>query len=861
MAFLLIQCLLSLPLQESPISVVVRVCQCLRGVVFLAMVRLIMIRLVIVLLGIIFQGVVLQQGALDLRQKLHQPDVDERILELAKQMCLMQILVGEETLELDVHKCAMGLENRRCLMHLFTGRGKVRLQAGEVEVGGSRTSIMWIMEWERMRMRRKKRAKERRKMITVQRTLAVTTMTRNPPPKAIRGRKRPATAAAGTRAGGPKKINLGNRDQSPGSPGTGRPRGSARNGTDGNDPTATTTGATGATNGAGAEGARGAAGSGEATGRVTRSSTKRAAATPSDNPGGAKKRKKKDPPPSLRVKNTAPTTKGSLYVLGENDFGQLGMGDRKTYTRPTKNTTPGLPKFVQVAAGRWHCIALSDDLKKIFTWGDNSYAQLGRDPPDFKGIDTTRPSEVERLARLKAEGKEEEANAKGSKSARSAKKTPKNKKNQEKPEEPKEPKEPDKPNPDMGTEIRETPAEVVFPRLRPGSRFVQVVATDTACFVLTEDGDVWGWGTFREGDAKEYWNTPVIGFRRDMKFQKRPYRYPKNTELKNVKRLAAGAEHVLAQIAVTAQSAGNLSKTPMLCDRDCVRSWGSHKNGQLGHRSSTDFTCLNVGLCAFSKDNDARWRKEYDFEVETISTGKYQSFVTFKDKHIYSWGYNKHYQTGHMDYIGTDTNTWIHGIPTNLDLPRVRPYFNKQYPCFTSVSAGVQYGVAIPHNDRLCRAWGHVSYGLVGNPMDEIARPPLDIDKGVVDRPILVRDTTKAVMGRVSEVAAGATHTVAVLENGRAMGWGRNGWCQLGETGPLFDPNAAGLNGNNYCDLATELVLPQRRGRVVSAAVGAHFTILLVDEDAEPDAEAVGVPAPENGLRRSNRSRTTRGPY
>lgn len=42
-----------------------------------------------------------------------------------------------------------------------------------------------------------------------------------------------------------------------------------------------------------------------------------------------------------------------------------------------------------------------------------------------------------------------------------------------------------------------TPGDVVMDGVPDGTRFVQVVAGDNATFALTEEGTVYGWGTFR----------------------------------------------------------------------------------------------------------------------------------------------------------------------------------------------------------------------------------------------------------------------------------------------------------------------------------------------------------------------------
>lgn len=42
-----------------------------------------------------------------------------------------------------------------------------------------------------------------------------------------------------------------------------------------------------------------------------------------------------------------------------------------------------------------------------------------------------------------------------------------------------------------------TPAEIDMTGVAPNTKFVQVAASDSASFAVTEDGRVYGWGTFR----------------------------------------------------------------------------------------------------------------------------------------------------------------------------------------------------------------------------------------------------------------------------------------------------------------------------------------------------------------------------
>lgn len=103
---------------------------------------------------------------------------------------------------------------------------------------------------------------------------------------------------------------------------------------------------------------------------------------------------------------------------------------------------------VAIATGGMHCIAITRD-NKILTWGVNDQGALGRDTPK----------------RVREEGDDEDS---------------------------------DSDDDDSGLNPAESTPGVVDNKYFPeGTKFVQVAASDSASFVLTGDGFVYGWGTFR----------------------------------------------------------------------------------------------------------------------------------------------------------------------------------------------------------------------------------------------------------------------------------------------------------------------------------------------------------------------------
>jgi len=155
------------------------------------------------------------------------------------------------------------------------------------------------------------------------------------------------------------------------------------------------------------------------------------------------------------VINKAPTTKLNVYVFGEGSSGELGLGTSKKamgVKRPRLNPylSADTVGVVQVAVGGMHCVALTHD-NKILTWGVNDQGALGRD--------TTWDGGMKDLDDDKSDASDED---------------------------------------DNGLNPRESiPTAIPSDAFPEGTVFVEVAAGDSTTFALTDDGNVYGWGTFR----------------------------------------------------------------------------------------------------------------------------------------------------------------------------------------------------------------------------------------------------------------------------------------------------------------------------------------------------------------------------
>jgi regulator of chromosome condensation len=150
-------------------------------------------------------------------------------------------------------------------------------------------------------------------------------------------------------------------------------------------------------------------------------------------------------------KNLRPNTRLSIFVFGDGENAELGLG------AGAKATHVGFPRLnpfldpekvgvVSLDCGGMHVVALTQD-NQVLTWGINDHNLLLRDTTWEGGLRDAGESDSEDECGL---------------------------------------------NP-----LESTPAAIPAERLPKGVKIFQVAAGDSATFLLSEDGLVYGWGFFR----------------------------------------------------------------------------------------------------------------------------------------------------------------------------------------------------------------------------------------------------------------------------------------------------------------------------------------------------------------------------
>ncbi|PWY92378.1 Ran exchange factor Prp20/Pim1 [Aspergillus heteromorphus CBS 117.55] len=454
------------------------------------------------------------------------------------------------------------------------------------------------------------------------------------------------------------------------------------------------------------------------------------AAAPAAAPRVTKKQKE-----AHAILNYAPKQLLDVYVFGTNCYGELGLGDA---TKKSEIPGPVLnPKLsadaagvVQLAIGGVHSAALTHD-NKILTWGVNDEGTLGRDTKEErKEVDAPN-----------GDAKEDESDS-------------------------------DSDDDEVDLNMKEaTPTAVDSDLFPKGTVFTQLTATDSATFALTQEGQVYGWGTFRGSNG-------VIGFSPDTKIQTKPVLVP---GLEKITYLAAGSQHVLA---LTAKGA--------------VLTWGCEEQNQLGRRISGrlhgKLEGLIPGQCALPSD------------VVSIGTGSYHSFAIRKNGRVHAWGSNNFGQTAVPMSAGESDAVVLY--PTEVKSFR-------KHSKIVSIVGGKDHSLAVTEDGK-CLTWGRVDNKALGIPLEEM--PADEIVHDEHDRPRILTMPTPLVDIKEEIVFATASsdHSFAITKDGKAYSWGFNVQRQAGHRDQDEVERPTLLSNKHVNDK-----------KLVGAAAGGQFSMIV----------------------------------
>ncbi|RMZ83531.1 hypothetical protein DV736_g6611, partial [Chaetothyriales sp. CBS 134916] len=199
---------------------------------------------------------------------------------------------------------------------------------------------------------------------------------------------------------------------------------------------------------------------------------------------------------------------------------------------------------------------------------------------------------------------------------------------------------------DTGLNFKEsTPSAVDTAGLPVDIVWTQLTCTDSATFALTDNGNVYGWGTFRGNE--------VPG-------------------LHNILQLAGGSNHVLA-----------------LSNKGEVYAWGAGQQNQLSRRiierrKLNGLVPTRVGLPK---------------KIVLIGAGSYHSFAVTESGEVYSWGLNSFGETGIAAQIGDGEESDVHQATIVKSL--------RKFGKITCIDGGSHHTVAVTNEGELL-VWGRL---------------------------------------------------------------------------------------------------------------------------------------------------------
>lgn len=410
-------------------------------------------------------------------------------------------------------------------------------------------------------------------------------------------------------------------------------------------------------------------------------------------------------------------------------MGELGLGtDQYAQDVNLLRLNPFLPAaqvgVVQLAIGGMHCLALSQD-NRIFSWGVNDEGALGRDVEYNVGEMVQIP--------------------KGDTTVEM--------------------------DDDNGNNPREvSPFPIPSEFFPEGTIFTQIAAGDSCSFALTNEGLVYGWGTFKVNflpKASQYLEAHTDkslfqteqgdpAFSETAKNQWRPALIP---GLKNITKVVCGANHALA-----------------LDNKGKAFIWGRDDKSQLGRRHVARHAHASLKPVEFGLQGKG---------IKDIGTGSYHSFAIDRKNDVWAWGNNAMCQCADPEGKGVSDTT----------INSVRRIENLSSYNFKSITGGMNHSIGITEKDE-CVVWGSATNGAIGVDLKTVSKDNVIAKEGG-DVGIVFKPTKVSKVGNVVSVAAGGDTSMAVNHKGEAWAWGSNTSAQTGinddSVNTVWEPRNPGM--------------------------------------------------------------------
>ncbi len=299
----------------------------------------------------------------------------------------------------------------------------------------------------------------------------------------------------------------------------------------------------------------------------------------------------------------------------------------------------------------------------------------------------------------------------------------------------------------------DTPASVGPVDLGAGDTATAISSGSYHTCAIRQDGSVLCWGYGGNGRLG-YGNTADVGA----------------TQAPG----AAGAVDLGPGLSATAISAGD-GFTCAIVDNGSVRCWGYGSEGQLGHDNASsigDGATRGAGVPDQSVASAGPVDLGAGRTAVAISAGARHACAILDDGSVRCWGWGVFGQLGYGNTHDVGDGGFTAGVP-NPSVASAGPVDLGSGRTAVAISAGVRHTCAIL-DDGSVRCWGsgvdgELGYGATTNAGDTPASVPAAMG------PVNLGPGRTAVA-----IAAGDTHTCAVLDDHTVRCWGSGGHGRLG---------------------------------------------------------------------------------
>jgi YD repeat-containing protein len=285
----------------------------------------------------------------------------------------------------------------------------------------------------------------------------------------------------------------------------------------------------------------------------------------------------------------------------------------------------------------------------------------------------------------------------------------------------------------------QVPAQVLTAAGQPLAGIVAIGSGAGYGLALAADGTVWAWGENGSGQLADGTTT-----NRTLAQQVRD---ANGAPLVGIRAIAAGDDHVLALKA-----------------DGRVLAWGYNGYGQLGDNTTTARTRARMVL-------DDGYRALTG--IVAIAAGGNQSLALGSDGYALAWGSNGYGQLGD----GSTTNRYLPQWVVDAD--------GFPLPGVAAIAAGQNHSLALEVGRRLL-GWGRNDQGQLG-------------DGSWTDRrwAAAVVDADGHQPSEVQVIAAAGSHNLALRADATLLGWGDNGYGQVGDGTQWDRPQAVAVWDGN----------------------------------------------------------------